>query len=80
MQYKYIDGYLAKDDVNVGKDVIGIIAEDVAERYPIGAIYDDEGNPEAWNSEPVLVGLLYLVQEQKKEIDLLKQEINSLKN
>lgn len=75
MQYKYIDGYLAPDDVNIGKNVMGIMAEDVAEFYPIACIYDENGAPEAWNSEPVLVGLLYLVQEQKKEIEAIKQQL-----
>lgn len=78
MQYKYIDGYLASEDVNVGKDVIGIIAEDVAQFYPQAAIYDEKGVPEAWNSEPVLVGLLYLVQEQKKEIEAIKQQLKGI--
>lgn len=75
MQYKYIDGYLSHDDVNIDKDVIGIIAEDVAKFYPQAAIYDEDGAPEAWNSDPILVGLLYLVQEQKKELDALKKQI-----
>lgn len=78
MQYKYIDGYLAHDDKKIDKDIIGIMAEDVARYYPIATIYDDDGNPEAWQKEPILVGMLYLLQKQKKEIDNLKEIVKGL--
>lgn len=78
MQYKYIDNYLVKEDGHYGKDVVGIMAEDVAENYPAAAIFDKDGNPEAWDKDAVLVGLLYLVQQQKKEIDELKQKLSNM--
>ena len=78
MQYKYIDNYLVKEDGHYGKDVVGIMAEDVAENYPAAAIFDKDGNPEAWDKDAVLVGLLYLVQQQKKEIDELKQRLSNM--
>lgn len=78
MQYKYIDGYLAHDDKKIDKDIIGIMAEDVAKYYPTATIYDDDGNPEAWQKEPILVGMLYLLQKQKKEIDNLKEIVKGL--
>lgn len=78
MQYKYIDGYLAHDDKKIDKDIIGIMAEDVDKYYPTATIYDDYGNPEAWQKEPILVGMLYLLQKQKKEIDNLKEIVKGL--
>lgn len=78
MQYKYIDGYLSGDDPAVGTDIVGIMAEDVAVHYPTACILDDNGEPEAWSQEPVVVGLLYLVQEQKKEIEELKEIVKGL--
>lgn len=79
MQYKYVDGYLSHDDVAVGKDLIGIMAEDVAEHYPIACVKGENGEAEAWSQEPVVVGLMYLVQEQKKKIEDLKEDVEFLK-
>ena len=57
---------------------IGLIAEDVAEIYPVAAIYDDIG-PENWDERYIIPPMLKLIQEQHEDIEKLKEEIQKLK-
>ena len=77
-QYKYNDDYLSKDDQRYGKDIIGFIAEEVAEAMPGAVDYDDEGRPEMWNVHVIVPAMLKLIQEQKKEIDELRARLDRL--
>ena len=75
-QYKYREGYLNKNDQRYGQDIIGFIAEDVKQKYPIAANYDEDGQIENWNVEMIIPAMLKLIQNQKKEIDELKERLN----
>lgn len=75
-QYKYREGYLNKNDQRYGQDIIGFIAEDVKQKYPIAANYDEDGQIENWNVEMIVPAMLKLIQNQKKEIDELKERLN----
>lgn len=77
-QYKYNDDYLSKDDQRYGKDIIGFIAEEVAEAMPGAVDYDDEGRPEMWNVHVIVPAMMKLIQNQKKEIDELKARLDRL--
>lgn len=82
VQYKYNKDYLGKDDVRYNKNVIGFIAEDIYKKYPIAADVTKKDNkeiPEDWNFRFILPAMLKLIQEQKQEIDNLKQLISELK-
>lgn len=83
VQFKFNDDYLDAEDVNYGKDVIGLIAEDVYEKYPIGASYDFDEDGEAvcsdWNYRYILPAMLKLLQEQKRMLDSQQAEIAELK-
>lgn len=57
---------------------IGLIAEEVQEIYPIAADEDEEGNAIGWNEKLLLPAMLKLIQEQKAEIDELRERINAL--
>ena len=46
VSYKYKDNYLYHSDERYGKDIIGLIAEDVHEKYPSACNLDGEGKPE----------------------------------
>ena len=60
--------------------VIGLIAEDVNEKYPCACEYNEEnGQVENWLERYMIPPMLYLIQEQHKEIEILKTEINELK-
>lgn len=85
-QYKYKDEFISKDDVRRGKNILGFIAEDVAEIYEPAVQYDENGQIEMWNKEVMIPAMLKLIQEQHKEqikqqeeIEELKQEIIKLK-
>lgn len=78
VRFKYNDDYLSEGDQNYGKDVIGFIAEDVAEKYPVAVNYDDEGKPEMWQSNYLIPAMMKLIQNQKKEIDELKVRLDRL--
>jgi hypothetical protein len=64
--------YLDAADNRVGVPVPGFIAEEVSEHYPAAADYDADGNPENWNERFLIPGMLALIQDLYKEIELLK--------
>lgn len=59
---------------------IGLIAEDVKEFYPAATEYTEDGQVEMWNIKVLFPALLKVVQDQQKEINALKAEINTIKN
>lgn len=77
-QYKFKDGYLAEDDEYEDRTVIGFIAEDVADIYPIAAYHNDNGEVENWDARYIVPPMLKLVQDQKERIDELVAKIDKL--
>lgn len=78
VQFKFND--LPIDDKLYEKDVIGFIAEEVADVYPLGAEYNENGEPASWWDRYLIPPMLYLIQEQHKEIEQLKQDNLALQN
>ena len=80
-QYKYKEGYLSSEK-GKRKDRIGFIVEDLEKQYPIAVDYikDEKGKeiPENWNDRYLIPPMLKLIQEQKQEIDTLKQQLATL--
>lgn len=66
----HIEGY------NKGRDLIGIIAEDIDEVYHIGAYHESDGTPEDWDERILIPAMLKLIQEQHEEIEKLKSHLN----
>lgn len=77
-QFKYNDDYLDKNDQRYGQNVLGFIAEEVAEVMPGAVDYDSEGRPEMWNVHVVVPALLGIVKHQKDEIDELRARMERL--
>lgn len=77
VQFKYNEDYLDKDDQRCGKDIIGFLAEDVYETYPIACNLKD-GKPEVPEYNMLIAPMLKLIQEQHEEIEKLKQRITIL--
>lgn len=75
-EFKYKAGYLSAEDTRVDTFVPGFVAEEVAEVYPIACEYDGD-EPENWNIRFIVPAMLKLIQDQKKEIDALKEQINN---
>ena len=78
VEYIYKEGYLLQDDINYGKKVIGIIAEDVEKYFPIAASYNQDGLVENWNERFILPGMLKLIQEQHEQITELQSQVSDL--
>jgi hypothetical protein len=75
-EFKFKDEYINSNDIRYDKLVPGFIAEEVAEIYPIACEYD--GNkPEDWNVRFIIPAMLKLIQDQKKELEALKEQINN---
>lgn len=77
VQFKYNDDYLNKNDQRYGIDCIGFIAEQVNEVYPIAADCET-GSPQNWEMRYIIPPMLALIQQQKKEIDKLKEQVGRL--
>lgn len=71
-QYNYKSEY--SDIELVAGTQIGIIAEDVERYYPNALIRNTEGEAESWQDRIMIPAMLKLIQQQKKEIDLLKEQ------
>lgn len=76
--YTYNDEYLSSKDKNYRKRMIGFIAEEVDKIYPKACQYDDQDRPEMWNQAIMIPAMLSLIQDQKKEIDELKERVTKL--
>lgn len=79
-QYRYKNGYLSDD--NAERNQIGFIVENLEKYYPISVEYIEDENgdkmPETWNDRYLIPAMLKLIQEQKKEIDDLKEQVLKL--
>lgn len=70
--FSFKSDYLGEQDDRSGVMVPGFIAEEVDQIYPIAADYDTNG-PVNWNDRFIIPGLLALIQDLYKEIELLKE-------
>ena len=74
--YKFKDEILPEDDYRYDKPVIGLIAEDIYEKYPIAADYYDD-DVQDWNGRYMIPAMLKLLQDQKKVIESLQQRLDN---
>ena len=74
-QFKYKKGCISKNDIRYEKNILGFIAEDVAEIYEPAAQYDENGNVEMWNSNVMIPALLYLIQDLNERLKKLEEKI-----
>ena len=79
VQFKWKEGHFADQDYDYSQYDIGLIAEDVAEKYPFAAIHKGD-QVESWSERNIIPPMLYLIQEQKKMIDDLNKRIGELEN
>lgn len=77
VQFRYNDDYLSKNDQRYGKNIIGFLAEDIYENYPIACNLKD-GEPEVPEYNMLIAPMLKLIQEQHEEIENLKKRIEAL--
>lgn len=78
-QFVFNDDHKTQYPDMAGRNIPGFIAEEVAEIYPAAVIHDREtGEVESWDERRILPAMLSLIQEQKKEIDELKDRLEKL--
>ena len=82
VQFKYKKGHFTnKEDPRYRKDMIGFIAENVYEHYPMAADYHigDDGNVvcDGWNEQYLIPAMLKLIQDQHKRILELEKGIQN---
>lgn len=75
---KYKEGYLVEWDENEGRYIPMFIAEDVEKYFPEATRHAD-GLVEDWNERIMIPAMFAMIKSQKSEIDLLKQELNEIK-
>lgn len=79
-QFKFNDDVVTdENDPRRGADLIGFIAEQVAECYPVAVDINEDGDIESWSAHYIVPPMLALLQEQHKEIEALKEQIKQLK-
>jgi len=61
--FKFKSDYLDPTDNRAGMVVPGLIAEEVAEHYPIAADHGNDGVVENWNERFIIPGMLALIQD-----------------
>lgn len=76
-RYRFKEGYLDESDQRYGQDVIGFIAEDMAEKYPVAVRFEGDA-PETWEASYMIPAMMRLIQDQKKEIDELRERLDRL--
>ena len=78
-QFKYRNEKLdCIDAYKKNWDVLGFIAEEVAEDYPTVAYFEPDGTPSDWDERTMIPALVKCVQEQKKLIDDLTIRVSDL--
>ncbi len=77
--YRYKNSYISSTDQRYQTDILGFIAEDIYEKFPIACNLDKNGNPEMWNINILFPALTKLVQEQHTEIETIKKQLQELK-
>lgn len=70
--FKFKADYLDATDNRAGVLVPGLIAEEVAEHYPIAADKDESGLVENWNERLILPGMLALIQDLHARVATLE--------
>ena len=74
--FKYKEGYLLPEDQRCKATVPGFYAEDMEEHIPIATDYteiDGKTLPENWNERFLIPYMVKCIQEQHKEIEILKR-------
>lgn len=74
-EWTYNDDYIDPADELYQKETFGIIAEDLQLAIPSAVTHDADGLVQNYRDRDLLNAMLYLLQEQKKEIDLLKEKM-----
>lgn len=76
VNFVYKEDYLQTDDPDYNRSIPGFYAELVDKYYPDAVRYNNKGQAEDWDPKKLVPGMLKLIQNQKKDIDELKDLVN----
>lgn len=75
-QFKYKKEYQPNEkDTRYNKNLVGFIAEDIAEVYPVAADFNEDGQVENWNERYLIPAMLDLIQKQNERIKALEEKV-----
>jgi len=78
VQFKYNNDVIEEDDERYDILLPGFIAEDLYEIYPRAVHLDLDGKIKSWNPIFIIPPMLKLIQDQKKEINQLRADLDAL--
>lgn len=70
--FKYKDGMLRDENPLKGKTIPGMYADDVAQFYPPGAVYNASGEIEDWTERAVIPAVVKLLQNHNNRLTKLE--------
>lgn len=76
VQFKYRPSFYGLPEGTPMETVVGIIAEDIHDKYPCACEYDEEtGEINNWMERYMIPPMLTLIQEQHEEIEAIKKQL-----
>jgi hypothetical protein len=75
VQFNYKPGVIGKGDSLEGRTLIGLLAEDVHEKYPVACIYNEDGIPERFYELALIPAMLKVIQDLSKKVDDLESRL-----
>lgn len=79
VQFVYnIDAPAEDEHIKKQDEVIGILADDIERFYPVAAMHDRYGFIKNWDERYLIPPMLFLIQEQQKEMDIMNNQIINL--
>ena len=79
VQFVYnIDAPAEDEHIKKQDEVIGILADDIEKFYPVAAMHDRYGFIKNWDERYLIPPMLFLIQEQQKEMDIMNNQIINL--
>lgn len=77
-QFRYRPDAIAEGDQRSRILIPGLIAEEMAEHYPVAADIGEDGEPATWNPHYLVPAMLKLIQEQHARITELEARVADL--
>ena len=68
VQFNYKPGIIGEGDSIEGRTLIGLLAEDVHEKYPVACLYDEEGNPENFYDKALIPAMIKVIQDLSAKV------------
>lgn len=78
--WTFNEDHLNDDDEQQGRELIGIIAEELEEVMPNAVLHNKDGEVTSYSDRMLLNAMLVLIQEQKQQIDELTERVKVLED